>query len=84
MSIHPILSIILRHVLPIILAPFPLIKYQDRCNMDARALLRAKKAGATSGATPAGNPYLKIDARGDQRCSICGVLGKFHPLPLPV
>ncbi|KAJ9098503.1 hypothetical protein QFC20_005928 [Naganishia adeliensis] len=44
--------------------------------MDARALLRAKKAGATSGATPAGNPYLKIDARGDQRCSICGVLAK--------
>ena len=44
--------------------------------MDARALLRAKKAGATASASSATNPYLKIDAKGDQRCSICGVLGE--------
>ncbi|KAJ9115422.1 hypothetical protein QFC22_005179 [Naganishia vaughanmartiniae] len=45
--------------------------------MDARALLRAKKAGAAGPASSTGtNPYLKFDARGDQRCSICGVLAK--------
>ncbi|GHJ83668.1 hypothetical protein NliqN6_0070 [Naganishia liquefaciens] len=44
--------------------------------MDARSLLRAKKAGATASASATGNPYLKIDAKGDQRCSICGVLAK--------
>lgn len=46
--------------------------------MDARALLRAKKAGATASASSTGNPYLKVDAKGDQRCSICGVLGEYH------
>ncbi|KAJ9094986.1 hypothetical protein QFC21_005779 [Naganishia friedmannii] len=45
--------------------------------MDARALLRAKKAGTAGPASSKGtSPYLKIDAKGDKRCSICGVLAK--------